>query len=41
MVVPFGYTDVPVQSLGPDMVIDHFDELPAAVARVMAAGQKL
>src|SRR3712207_622675 len=25
--VPFGYTDVPVQSLRPDLVIDHFDEL--------------
>jgi phosphoglycolate phosphatase len=34
--VPFGYTDVPVESLEPDMVIQHFDELPAAVARVMA-----
>ncbi len=34
--VPFGYTDVSVQSLGPDTVINHFDELPAAVARVMA-----
>ena len=34
--VPFGYTDVPIQSLGPDVIIDHFDELPAAVARVLA-----
>jgi phosphoglycolate phosphatase len=35
--VPFGYTDVPVQSLAPDLIIDHFDELPAAVARILAA----
>jgi phosphoglycolate phosphatase len=35
--VPFGYTDVPVQSLAPDLIIDHFDALPAAVARVLAA----
>lgn len=36
--VTFGYTDVPVHGLRPDMVIDHFDELPGAVARVMAPG---
>jgi phosphoglycolate phosphatase len=35
--VPFGYTDVPVESLAPDLIIDHFDELPAAVARILAA----
>ena len=34
--VPFGYTDVPVESLAPDLIIDHFDELPAAVSRVLA-----
>src|SRR3954463_2538399 len=33
--VPFGYTDVPVQELKPDMVIDHFDELFAAVEMLM------
>ena len=37
--VPFGYTDVPVQSLRPDMVIEHFDELPAAIARLTAASR--
>jgi phosphoglycolate phosphatase len=37
--VPFGYTDVPVQSLGPDLVIAHFDELPEAVGRVLTAGR--
>jgi phosphoglycolate phosphatase len=29
--VTFGYTDIPVAQLGPDRVIDHFDDLPAAV----------
>lgn len=33
--VPFGYTDRPVAELGPDVLIDHFDELAEAVARVM------
>ena len=32
--VPFGYTDVPVAKLGPDLVIEHFDELPDAVRRL-------
>lgn len=32
--VPFGYTDVPVTELGPDCVIQHYDELLAAVARL-------
>ena len=34
--VPFGYTDVPVESLRPDMVISHFDELPAAIFGLLA-----
>ncbi|ACL56296.1 phosphoglycolate phosphatase [Methylobacterium nodulans] len=29
--VPFGYTDVPVRDLGPDVIIDHFDALFDAV----------
>ncbi len=29
--VSFGYTDVPVDELGPDRVIDHFDGLFDAV----------
>ncbi|ACA15503.1 phosphoglycolate phosphatase [Methylobacterium sp. 4-46] len=29
--VPFGYTDVPVEDLGPDLVIGHFDALFDAV----------
>ncbi len=36
--VPFGYTDRPVSELGPDRIIEHFDELPEAV-RAIFAGQ--
>jgi phosphoglycolate phosphatase len=32
--VPFGYTDVPVEALAPDLVIQHFSELPRAVRRL-------
>ncbi|WP_306145121.1 phosphoglycolate phosphatase [Roseibium sp. MMSF_3412] len=35
--VDFGYTPVPVHELGPDKVISHFDELPAAIAGVTGA----
>ncbi|MBX9907401.1 MAG: phosphoglycolate phosphatase [Beijerinckiaceae bacterium] len=34
--VPFGYTDVPIESLNPDRVIQHFDELAGAVREVLA-----
>jgi phosphoglycolate phosphatase len=34
--VPFGYTDVPIESLNPDWVIQHFDELAGAVREVLA-----
>jgi phosphoglycolate phosphatase len=34
--VTFGYTDTPVTKLGPDVVIDHFDELWDAVAAITA-----
>ncbi|WP_422370450.1 HAD family hydrolase [Hoeflea sp.] len=34
--VPFGYSDKPVESFSPDVVIPHFDELdPALVARLL------
>jgi phosphoglycolate phosphatase len=33
--VPFGYTDQPIETLGPDLVIGHFDELVDAVWRVI------
>ncbi|MFE1597738.1 HAD family hydrolase [Methylobacterium sp. ID0610] len=29
--VPFGYTEIPVRDLGPDLIIDHFDALFDAV----------
>jgi phosphoglycolate phosphatase len=32
--VTFGYTDVPVRELGADLVIEHFDELLAAVTKL-------
>ena len=32
--VPFGYTDVPMAALGPDIVIEHYSELETAVERV-------
>jgi phosphoglycolate phosphatase len=33
--VPFGYTDVPIEELSPDLVIQHFDALPGAVRQVL------
>ncbi len=33
--VDFGYTEIPVSRLGPDRVIAHFDDLPAAIAAVV------
>lgn len=33
--VPFGYTDVPIETLGPDLVIQHFDALPEAVSQIL------
>jgi phosphoglycolate phosphatase len=36
VLVSFGYTDVPARDLGPDVLIDHFDELPAACRRLLA-----
>lgn len=32
--VDFGYTDTPVSELSPDIVVSHFDALPAAVKRL-------
>lgn len=33
--VPFGYSDAPIETLEPDFVIQHFDELPQAVERAL------
>jgi len=37
--VPFGYTDLPVEALGPDRVIAHFDDLAAAVDALVPAAR--
>ncbi|HEX2727105.1 MAG TPA: phosphoglycolate phosphatase [Beijerinckiaceae bacterium] len=37
--VTFGYTDVPVRQLGPDLVIDHYDELAGAVRGLVPSGR--
>lgn len=34
--VTFGYTETPCADLNPDALIDHFDELPAAVVKLLA-----
>jgi phosphoglycolate phosphatase len=36
ILVSFGYTAVPARELGADRVIDHFDQLPAALASLAA-----
>jgi phosphoglycolate phosphatase len=33
--VPFGYTDVAIETLEPDLIIQHFDALAAAVRQVL------
>jgi phosphoglycolate phosphatase len=33
--VSFGYTETPVREFEPDVVIDHFNELEPAIARLM------
>ncbi|MDX2288710.1 MAG: HAD family hydrolase [Hyphomicrobiaceae bacterium] len=33
--VSFGYTDIPAQDLGADIVIDHFSQLEAAIRRLV------
>ncbi|MEW5964350.1 MAG: phosphoglycolate phosphatase [Pseudomonadota bacterium] len=35
--VSFGYTDTPMHALGPDAIIDHFDQLDDALSRLLAA----
>lgn len=35
--VSFGYTRVPVPDLGADIIIDHFDEFPGALAKLLPA----
>ncbi|WP_372423928.1 phosphoglycolate phosphatase [Salinarimonas chemoclinalis] len=33
--VPFGYTDVPVAELDPDVVVEHFDAMAEAILRLL------
>jgi phosphoglycolate phosphatase len=35
VLVSFGYTDVPAEDLGADILIDHFDQLPDACAQLL------
>jgi phosphoglycolate phosphatase len=35
ILVSFGYTEVPARELAPDILIDHFDDLPPACARLL------
>jgi phosphoglycolate phosphatase len=35
ILVSFGYTPVPASQLDADVLIDHFDQLPAACARLL------
>ena len=37
--VTFGYTDEPVATFGPDVVIDHFDALNAAVRQILGSAK--
>jgi phosphoglycolate phosphatase len=36
ILVAFGYTETPARELGPDILLDSFDDLPAACARLLA-----
>ncbi len=37
ILVSFGYTPEPAHTLGGDIVVDHFAEIPAAAKRLLAA----
>jgi len=37
ILVSFGYTEVPARDLAPDLLIDHFDQLPDGCARILGA----
>ncbi len=38
IVVPFGYTETPAAELGGDVLIEHYDLLPATVAQLLSRG---
>lgn len=37
ILVSFGYTEIPARDLAPDILVDHFEELPNAAARLLGA----
>jgi len=37
VLVSFGYTEIPARDLEPDLLIDHFDQLPDGCARLLGA----
>lgn len=37
ILVTFGYTETPAADLGADLLLDHFDQLPAACTRLLGA----
>jgi phosphoglycolate phosphatase len=37
ILVSFGYTEIPARDLAPDILIDHYDELPSACVRLLGA----
>ena len=37
ILVSFGYTETPASDLAPDLLIDHFDDLPTACERLLGA----
>jgi len=37
VLVSFGYSEIPAADLAPDVLIDHFDDLPAAAQRLLGA----
>jgi phosphoglycolate phosphatase len=37
VLVSFGYTEIPAKDLAPDVLIDHFDQLPDACVRLLGA----
>ena len=36
ILVSFGYTEIPVRDLAPDILLDHFDALPGACASLLS-----
>jgi phosphoglycolate phosphatase len=40
ILVSFGYTEIPVRDLAPDILIDRYDELPDACARLLGACER-